>query len=188
MAKKRSPTPVRGAADGRQLAKAHVQTRADYAHLLKDIKAQIQQAQTRAMLAVNAELVRLYWDIGRMIDERQKLEGWGSAVIPRLAGALHNELPEEKGFSERNIGRMIAFYRAYPAPADFLPQPVAKPTVSSNLPQAVARTTTDSASILWSVPWGHHALLLEKVQDLAAPVGTSNKRSPTAGAEMFCWS
>jgi hypothetical protein len=148
MAKKRSPTPVRGAADGRQLAKAHERTRADYAHLLKDIKARIQQAQTRALFAVNAELVRLYRDIGRMIDERQKLEGWGTAVIPRLARRLHNELPEEKGFSQRNISRMIASYRAYPAPADFLPQPVAKSTVSSNLPKAVARRTTDSASIL----------------------------------------
>jgi predicted nuclease of restriction endonuclease-like (RecB) superfamily len=168
MAKKRSPTPDRSGADSRQLAKAHNQRPEVYAHLLKDIKARIQQAQTRAMFSVNAELVRLYWDIGRMIDERQRQEGWGTAVIPRLARALHNELPEEKGFSERNIGRMIAFYRAYPAPADFLPQAVAKLTASALLPQAVAKTTTHSDSILWTIPWGHHALLLEKVQDLTA--------------------
>lgn len=40
-------------------------------------------------------------------------EGWGKAVIPRLAKDIHNEMPEVKGFSERNIGRMVAFYRAY---------------------------------------------------------------------------
>ena len=82
--------------------------------LLKQIKSRIAQAQMRAVLSVNAQLVRLYWDIGRMIDARQIREGWGAAVIPRLARELHNELPEEKGFSERNIGRMIAFFRAYP--------------------------------------------------------------------------
>ena len=58
-----------------------------------------------------------------MIDERQRVEGWGAAVILRLARELKNELPEEKGFSERNIGRMIAFCRSYPEPAAFLPRP-----------------------------------------------------------------
>lgn len=53
--------------------------------LLAELKARIQVAQTRAVLAVNTELVRLYWDIGRMIDERQQREGWGAAVIPRLS-------------------------------------------------------------------------------------------------------
>ena len=78
------------------------------------MKGRIQTAQTRAVLSVNTELVRLYWDIGRIIDGRQQREGWGAAVIPRLALALHNELPEVKGFSERNIKRMLTFYREYP--------------------------------------------------------------------------
>jgi hypothetical protein len=89
---------------------------ADYASLLRDIKDRIRQAQTRAVLAANAELVRLYWDIGRIIDDRQQQEGWGAAVIPRLARELKNELPEQKGFSERNIKRMLAFYRRIPEP------------------------------------------------------------------------
>lgn len=50
----------------------------DFATLLADVKGRIQQAQTREVLAVNAELVRLYWDIGRIIDARQQIEGWGS--------------------------------------------------------------------------------------------------------------
>lgn len=106
------------------------------------------------MFSVNAELVRLYWDIGRLIDARQKRAGWGAGVIPQLAQALRNELPEEKGFSERNIGRMIAFFRAYPSPSEFLPQ-------------AVAKLESIADSILWSIPWGHHALLLEKLNDSA---------------------
>ena len=135
--------------------------------LLKQIKSRIAQAQMRAVLSVNAQLVRLYWDIGRMIDARQIREGWGAAVIPRLARELHNELPEEKGFSERNIGRMIAFFRAYPRPADFLPQAVAKSFPVPKMPQAVAKINPPAESILWSVPWGHHALLMEKVHDPA---------------------
>jgi len=151
---------------------------ADYAVLLKEIKDRIAQSQTRAVLAVNAELVRLYWDIGRLIDGRQQQEGWGTAVIPRLARELNNELTELKGFSERNIGRMIAFYREYPHAGEILPQPAAKlpgPTKSTRtaarnrevklLPQAAARIP---AELLWSIPWYHHIVLMEKVKDEAA--------------------
>ena len=85
----------------------------DYAAVLADIKSRVQSAQSRAVLAVNAELVRLYWDVGGVLEARQRQAGWGAAVIPTLARDLHNELPELKGFSERNIGRMLAFHRAY---------------------------------------------------------------------------
>jgi hypothetical protein len=127
MAKKRNPSPnVPAKAGETDPGKAHSPAPAGYAHLLKEIKARIQQSQTRAIFSVNAELVRLYWDIGRLIDERQRKEGWGAAVIPRLARELHNELPEEKGYSERNIKRMLAFYRAYQDPAAIVPQAVAQ--------------------------------------------------------------
>lgn len=104
----------------------NVVLRTNFAKLLAEVKGRIQEAQTRAVLAINSELVRLYWDIGRMIDDRQRREGWGAAVIPRLAKELKNELPELKGFSERNIDRMIAFYRAYSNPVEFSPPTVAK--------------------------------------------------------------
>jgi hypothetical protein len=74
-----------------------------------------------------------------------------------------------KGFSERNIGRMLAFFRAYPAPSPVLPQPVAKPAADEKVPQPVAPVAPD-ASLLWAIPWGHHAVLLEKVKDLPARV------------------
>ncbi|MCK7510533.1 MAG: DUF1016 N-terminal domain-containing protein [Desulfobacterales bacterium] len=88
------------------------------------MKGRIREAQVRAVFTVNSELVRLYWDIGRIIDARQRHEGWGAAVIPRLAKELNNELPELKGFSERNIKRMLAFYREYPTP--IVPQAAAQ--------------------------------------------------------------
>lgn len=133
-----------------------------YAELLSDIKQRVRHAQTRAVLAVNAELIQLYWDIGALIDKRQKQQGWGAGVIPRLARDLHNALPEEKGFSERNIKRMLAFYREYPL-VDFVPQAVAQSAAAPEVPQAAALF---EAQLLQAIPWGHHAELMAKVKDL----------------------
>ena len=114
----------------------------NFSTLLKEIKTRIQEAQTRAILSVNSELIRLYWDIGRIIDERQKKEGWGASVIPRLAKELSGELSEIKGFSSRNMERMVKFYRLYSISARPVPE-----------------------FILWSIPWGHHVLLMGKIKD-----------------------
>ena len=150
--------------------------RSGFAALLADVKGRIQAAQTRAVVAVNTELVRLYWDIGWVIDDRQRREGWGAAVIPRLAKELKNELPELKGFSERNIDRMIAFFRAYPDPGGFSPPAVAKSLLEEEVPRAVAKSSARIVqaelaptphSLLWAVPWAHHVVLLEKVKDPA---------------------
>ena len=163
---------------------AEAAPRAEFTKLLAEVKERIQAAQTRAVLAVNSELVRLYWDIGRMIEGRQRREGWGAAVIPRLAKELNNELPELKGFSERNIKRMLAFYRTYVDPLATGQEPLARwlasPTdsrVPEKVPQAVApiRSTAKGPqpvallqdALLWSVPWTHHVILMEKVKDLA---------------------
>lgn len=136
-----------------------------YVELLGQIKDRIRQSQVRAVLSVNAELLRLYWDVGRILDARQTQEGYGAAVIPRLSKDLRNELPEVKGFSERNIGRMLAFFRTYPKPTEVLPQAVAKSPAARKLSQAVAKSDI-SQSLLWSIPWGHHAVLMEQVKDL----------------------
>ena len=135
----------------------------DYAALLTDIRQRVRHAQTRAVMAVNAELIRLYWEIGALLAERQRQEGWGAAVIPRLARDLHNELPEEKGFSERNIKRMLAFHRAYPHLGQ-VPQPVAQTAALEKGPQPGALFPPE---LLLSLPWGHHAELMAKVKDPA---------------------
>ena len=134
-----------------------------YKNLLLDIKQRIGEAQTRAVLAVNAELLQLYWDIGQMIAQRQEQEGWGAGIIPRLAVDLHNELPEMKGFSERNLKRMLAFYRAYPAVRTKVPQAVA--LLPGGEPSQELGALLADEDLLWGIPWGHHALLMEKVKD-----------------------
>lgn len=139
---------------------------ADYPVLLADVKQRIRLARARAIMAVNAELNALYWEVGSVIADRQQREGWGAGVIPRLARDLRNEFPEEKGLSARNIGRMLAFHREYPY-LEVLPQAVAKmedpPMPLETSPQPVAEIPTE---LLLAVPWGHHDLLRTKIKDL----------------------
>ena len=72
---------------------------ASYDAFLGALKTRIRTAQIRAVLAVNRELILLYWQIGREILERQQEEGWGAKVIERLAKDLKREFPDIKGFS-----------------------------------------------------------------------------------------
>jgi hypothetical protein len=85
-------------------------TTRNYPGLLADIKQRIRTAQMRTAMAGNASMLMLYWEIGGVLAKRQKNEGWGAAVLPRLAADLHNDLPEVKGFSARNLRLMIQFF------------------------------------------------------------------------------
>ncbi len=84
-----------------------------YAEFLSDLKERIRIAQTKAVLSVNAELISLYWDLGRRIVESQEKTAWGKGVVEKLAGDLRREFPDVKGFSARNLWDMRRFYLAY---------------------------------------------------------------------------
>jgi predicted nuclease of restriction endonuclease-like (RecB) superfamily len=86
---------------------------ADYAALLAEVKIRIRTAQYAALKAVNHELIGLYWDIGRMIVARQQSEGWGKAVVERLATDLQVEFVGVGGFSSSNLWRMRGFFETY---------------------------------------------------------------------------
>jgi predicted nuclease of restriction endonuclease-like (RecB) superfamily len=140
----------------------------NYPALLKEITERIRQGQFRATMAVNAELLSLYWDVGRMIAERQSEKGWGANIIPRLAKDIRNDLPEIKGFSQRNLGRMLAFYREYKELA-FLPPPVAKMETTAGdeaiLPLPVAKLPANPGQygihdFVLLLPWAHNVVLL----------------------------
>jgi len=111
-----------------------------YASLLNALKELIRTAQVTAALAVNRELVMLYWSIGRDILARQKEQGWGSKVSDRLAADLRREFPEMTGFSPRNLKYMRAFAEAWPD--ELIVQ------------QLVAQ-----------IPWGHNVRILDYVKD-----------------------
>jgi len=151
-----------------------------YKNLLVDIKGRIRQGQLRANLSVNVELLATYWDIGCMIHQRQQDEGWGKGVIPRLARDLKNELAEVKGFSERNILRMLTFYKEYSG-FSISPLPVAKLEDQSFRQQPGAKTNDEIAKLPVSqlenqqvkiqlinlTGWAHHVILIQKVKDLS---------------------
>lgn len=140
MPKKRRTTPnVPGAQPASRRAAADL-VPAGYADLLAAIKQRVQEAQVRAAVAVNRELVLLYWQIGRDILRRQQQEGWGAKVIDRLAADLHAAFPSVKGFSARNLKYMRALADAFPDEAF--------------VQEALAQIT-----------WYHAVTLLEKVAD-----------------------
>ena len=122
------------------MAETRVPGPAGYSKLLGDLKQRIQAAQLRASLAVNRELVFLYWQIGRDILARQERESWGAKVIDRVAGDLKAAFPEMKGFSPRNLKYMRAFAEAWPEEAI--------------VQQLVAQ-----------IPWGHNVRILDYVKD-----------------------
>jgi predicted nuclease of restriction endonuclease-like (RecB) superfamily len=119
---------------------------ADYGPVLAGLKRRIAAAQTRAALAVNSELIALYWDVGGTIVERQASKGWGNAVVERLAHDLRQAFPDIQGFSPRNIWRMRKFFLAWSGGSQESNGALQK------LPQAVAE-----------IPWGHNSVLLEKL-------------------------
>ena len=85
--------------------------------------------------------------IGETIADKQKKSGWGTSVIEKLGKDLQNAFPGVEGFSKKNVFRMRAFYQAY-----------------EKMPQAVAQL--DDLPV-FSIPWGHNALILEKIKDTA---------------------
>lgn len=139
-------------------------TPADYAEFLDSLKQRVRQAQTKAMLTVNRELIGLYWDIGRRIVERQEREGWGKSVVDRLAADIQKAFPGIRGFSPINIWRMRAFFLAYRDIAANLSQ-VMTETGSANLSQAVTDLAAGAPPpSVAAIPWGQNQVLLFKTQ------------------------
>jgi len=85
----------------------------DYGSLLGEIKQRIRSAQYEALRSVNKELISLYWDIGKMITERQEGRTWGKSIVEQLSKDLQTEFSGIKGFSERNLWYMRNIYRIY---------------------------------------------------------------------------
>ena len=77
-----------------------------YQQLVADATARVQTGQLAAFRAVNKELIQLYWDLGKMIAERQQANGWGNSVVELLAVDLRKKFPRMEGLSARNLWRM----------------------------------------------------------------------------------
>ncbi len=110
----------------------------NYAEMLDEIKHRIQTERIRVVMSANSAMVLLYWDIGRLILERQKNEGWGAKVIDRLSADLRQTYPDMSGLSPRNLKYMRTFAAAWP---------------DRQIVQRVAA----------QIPWFHNCMLLDKV-------------------------
>ena len=96
------------------VAPAPAEAPPDYALLLSEIKQHIARERVRVVLASNAAMVMLYWDIGQRILDKQQAQGWGARIIDRLSADLRAAFPDMKGFSPRNLKYMRAFAQAWP--------------------------------------------------------------------------
>ncbi len=143
----------------------------DYRAFLSGIKNRITIARIQAARSINRDLIDLYWDMGRGIVEKQSTKGWGDSVVQKLSRDLQREFPSMTGFSARNIWDMRRFYLAYCEP-EILRQAVAvfkkNDIVNKHLwgeaPEEILR------QLVAEIPWGHHLILLGKVQDPAARI------------------
>ncbi len=117
----------------------------EYTSTLTELKKTIHECQLKAITAVNKELVRLYWSIGKTIVEKQKISGWGSNFIEKLAKDLQNEFTGVEGFSRANVFRMKAFFLSYEKVAHAV-------RLFESLP-------------ISEIPWGHNILLMQKLKN-----------------------
>lgn len=112
----------------------------EYSALLNSIKDRIRRAQYDALKAVNKEMIALYWDIGRMILDRQEKQGWGKSVVENLAADLQKEFPGVQGYSARNIWYMRMFYTTY-------------------------RENTKLQPMVAEISWTKHLVILDRCED-----------------------
>ncbi len=113
----------------------------DYHSFLSEIKKKIRNAQYEALKSVNKYLISLYWDIGKMIVEKQNISGWGKSVVENLSKDLHTEFPDLKGFSARNLWNMKVFYE------EFSSNEILQPLVAE-------------------ISWTKHLLIMAKCKDV----------------------
>jgi predicted nuclease of restriction endonuclease-like (RecB) superfamily len=136
-----------------------------YPAFLADLKNRIRTAQVRAALAVNRELVALYWHIGRSIVERQQAEGWGRGVIDRLALDLKVEFPGLEGFSTSNISRMRTFFLSWGGAPEISAQPVPKLAAEKSAQLVPKSAGQEPPAAVLEIPWGHNVVLMFKLKD-----------------------
>ncbi len=158
----------------------------DYANWLQSISKRYRQSQIKAAVAVNAEMLKFYFGLGADIVRMEKDQPWGSGFLKRLSLDLKMQMPEAECFSPRNLQYMRLFFKLY-SPAVFAQQVVAQSNgspataqqfvaqivqqeaeqfgaIDSEHPvlQLFERSYPNVAKMLFSVPWGHHVVIMDK--------------------------
>lgn len=116
----------------------------EYKKWITVLRAKLKQAQLKAAVTVNQQLLMFYWDLGTDIIEKQKITAWGEGLLKQLSRDLMSEFPEMKGFSERNL-RLIRQWVQFWIKS------------TANWQQAVAELT--------QIPWGHNQVIINKCKN-----------------------
>jgi hypothetical protein len=147
-----------------------------YKSWLTELKQNINQVRLQTSMQVNANMLLVYWYIGKQILEKQELHGWGAKVVEVLAQDLQKAFPDTKGFSVRNLKYMRRFVELYSPTLEVYSLPKNKKTsivqtLSAQLENSNANLNvqTQSAQIgnssLFNISWSHHVLLMDKAGD-----------------------
>jgi predicted nuclease of restriction endonuclease-like (RecB) superfamily len=150
----------------------------EYKDWLKELKGKVRSAQLKAAVAVNTELILLYWDLGKMITEKQT--AWGTNFLEQLSKDLKVEFPEMAGFSRRNLSNAANFYQFYNN--SIWQQPVAKLEIASDKPNELIQqsvgligqqpvdhlqtSSTIGQQLVAQIPWSHNILIFSKSKDI----------------------
>ena len=135
-----------------------------YAALLRKIKQRVLIAQQRAIYAANEEMLRMYWDIGGMLQQSQDADGWGKKTLQRLAADLKNDYSEIKGFTVRNMQYMVQFFNEYNQELTMIKRAVS-PIAKSVISQLDEYNFTLPIKHL---DWTHNLVLIKQVKDIRA--------------------
>lgn len=144
-----------------------------YKNWLKELKAKVHSAQIKAALAVNTELIQLYWGLGKMISEKFEESQWGDKVLQNISNDLKEEFPNVGGLSVRNLKYCKYFYNFYST--EIRQQAVAQLENSENktVQQLAGQTNTPDnkqstirQQAIAQIPWGHNILIFTKCKDI----------------------
>lgn len=145
----------------------------EYNSLLSDLKQKIINAQIKASVRVNSELILMYWEIGESIVRKQSQTTWGDGLIVQLSKDLMAEFPHTKGFSERNLKYIRQWFKFYNQDIKIgqqvvaqIPKELQQKFDTKIRQQVVAQNKLGFIDILSLVPWGHHIQIISTCQDL----------------------
>ena len=130
----------------------------DYAQWLQDLCKRYRQSQIKAAMRVNKEMLQFYWSIGHDIVNLKAEYRWGSKFIDNLSRDLKEQMPDSNSFSPTNLLYMKNFYLMYNHLFEFTPQVEEQLFDEQITPQVEEQLKIN----IYSVPWGHHKLLIDK--------------------------
>ena len=125
----------------------------EYKKWIIEIKQKILSTQIKASIAVNSTLIHFYWDLGKMLSEKEVV--WGEKLVEQVARDLKHEFPNMKGLSRRNLFNIKKFYQFYDE-FPIVQQAVGLIKQELENPQIVQQ-------LVAQIPWGHSILIVRFV-------------------------